>query len=129
MTQQPPKKLPPLESGLLEALRALDNQIAREMQRTPAEREEHGVQKWEPFQKRVESATAFLLNCLGDDAIKLDSVIILAQAFPKALLFIAQDLGEPGLGEIRASYLRKAMEQIIRDGENALGELSTPALN
>jgi len=45
MTKKKPKA-PPLEQGLLTAMKAIDNQIAREMQRSPAEREAPGMQKW-----------------------------------------------------------------------------------
>jgi hypothetical protein len=37
------KSVSPLEAALLQCLTALDNQVAREMQRTPAERELHGM--------------------------------------------------------------------------------------
>lgn len=43
-----------LEEALLSVLKSLDNQMAREMQRSPAELEALGVQKWEPMSKRVD---------------------------------------------------------------------------
>ena len=105
----------PLEDGLLMALRALDNQIAREMQRTPVERQEHGVQKWEPYNKRVELLVAQILNWMGEELVDLDSVLVLAQAMSKSLHFIASDLGEEGLGDLRSSYCRAAFEAIEND--------------
>ena len=60
--QKPPK----LEQHLLQAMRVIDNRVARQMQRTPAEREVHGVQKWEPYRIVVEDICALLLNEIGD---------------------------------------------------------------
>lgn len=114
------QKLPPLESGLLSALQALDNQVQREMQRSPAEREVQGVQKWEPFQKRIERVSVFLLDSLGEQAVDLDSLIILSQAVTKAMKLAIEDLGQDGLGEMRSSYLAWAMENIARDASDSL---------
>jgi hypothetical protein len=111
------KKSPPLSEGLLTALRALDNQIAREMQRSPEQQERSGVQKWEPIQKRVELVCALLLNALGERQIALDGIVVLAQAMPKALLLLTQDLGEEGLGKLRTAYCNAAFESIQRDAE------------
>ncbi|NDC36853.1 MAG: hypothetical protein EBZ48_02240, partial [Proteobacteria bacterium] len=63
------EKRSPFEENLIKVLSAIDTQIAREMQRTPAEREEHGVQKWEPYQKRVELIVSRVLNSLGDQEV------------------------------------------------------------
>jgi hypothetical protein len=108
-------KLAPLEEGLLQAMQALDRQVAREMQRSPAERELKGVRKWEPYEKRVENVTSFILNSLGEESIALDGVLILAQSFVKSLHLIAEDLGGDGLGEVRAQYFRGALESIAQD--------------
>jgi len=107
----------PLEAALLKAMQSIDNQIAREMQRTPAEREVHGAQKWKPFDTRIENIAAFVLNALGDDSAKLDSVLVLSQAFTKALRLAMEDLGSDGLGKIRTEYCSQTMERIQQDAE------------
>lgn len=112
-------KMPPLEEGLLRAMQALDRQVAREMQRTPAEREAKGVRKWTPYERRVENVTSFVLNSLGEEAITLDSVLILAQSFSKSLYLIAEELGVEGLGEVRAQYCRGTVDNIVQDMNRA----------
>ncbi len=113
-----------LEEGLLQAMKSIDNQIARAMQRSPAEREVHGVQKWEAYESRVEGIAAFLLQEVGDNHVGLDSLIVCAQAFTKALRLVCDDLGDEGLGSLRASYCRDAMEKIARDARFVTRELS-----
>ncbi len=112
-----------LEEGLLQAMRAVDNQVARAMQRTPAERDVHGVQKWEPYETRVEHIAAFILNELGSETITLDAMIVLAQSFTKALRLVTHDLGGEGLGSMRAAYCLDAMEKIERDAQRVMQEL------
>ena len=73
MSSKKIEKLPPLEHGLLAALKALDQQVAREMQRSPAQREAHGVQKWEPYNKRIESVASTIMDAFADNEITLDS--------------------------------------------------------
>lgn len=119
MSESGAQKLPPLEEGLLRALQALDRQVAREMQRTPAEREVKGVRKWEPYEKRVENVTSFVLNSFGDESISLDGVLILAQSFTKALYLLAEELGVDGLGEVRSQYCRGALDGISQDVSRA----------
>ena len=111
-------KIGKLEEGLLQAMHAIDTQVARAMQRSPAERETMGVQKWE----------AYVLNELGDNSVGLDSVIVLAQAFTKALRLAAEDLGAEGLGVVRSAYCVDAMEKVQRDALRALGELRTESI-
>ncbi|MFN4896596.1 MAG: hypothetical protein ACK5GN_10005 [Pseudomonadota bacterium] len=113
-----------LEEGLLQAMKAIDNQVARAMQRSPAEREAHGVQKWEPYASRVESIAAFLLQEVGDESIGLDSLLVSAQAFAKALRLLCDDLGEDGLGKMRAAYCLDAMDKISRDAQMVASALS-----
>lgn len=113
-----------LEEGLLQAMKAIDNQVARAMQRSPAEREMHGVQKWEPYASRVEGIAAFLLQEVGDTTIGLDSLIVCAQAFTKALQLVCDDLGADGLGKLRASYCLDAMGKITRDAQMVIDSLS-----
>ncbi|MCB0322643.1 MAG: hypothetical protein KDD69_03685 [Bdellovibrionales bacterium] len=114
------RKLPPLEEGLLKALRALDNQIARQMERSPTERAERGVQKWEPYQSKIEEVCALLMNGIGDEELRLDGVLVAAQALTKSLYLISEELGEVGLGKLRSAYCRDAFEAIIRDAERGL---------
>jgi hypothetical protein len=117
------EKLSPLEDGLLRAMSAIDNQIAREMQRYPEQVERQGVQKWEPHGKRVELISSFLMNCLGDQKINMDSLLVLAQASAKALSLVIADLGSDGLGKVRSDYCRVAMEAISSDSRRAVQSL------
>ena len=118
-------KLPPLEEGLLQAMRALDNQIARRMQRSPAEREEKGVQKWEPYSDKIEEVVALVLNFVGNDAVKIDSLLVLGQAMSKSLYLLVEELGEDGLGAIKSAYCRHALEMIERDASRGGAVLSS----
>jgi hypothetical protein len=118
------------EELLLRAMRAIDNQIAREMQRTPAELEEQGVKKWEPMEKRAELTVSTVLDSLGENEIQVESVLVIAQALCKVILLVSEDLGADGLGKVRAEYFREAIKKIARDmqhGEKALQE--SDALN
>ena len=113
-------KRSPFEEGLVRMLAAVDNQIAREMQRTPGELEEHGVQKWEPFQKRIEIIVSAVLNGLGEQEISLDSLLVFSQAMSKALLLSIEDLSEGGLGKVRGAYCLSAAKNIEGDMIRAL---------
>ena len=115
MSKKKNKSIPPMEGGLLQCMKALDNQVAREMQRAPAEREQHGVQKWEPYAARVEKVAGCILDALGGEEISLDSLIILSQATAKARSIAADDLGEDGLGVVRSQYILTAAENIAYD--------------
>jgi hypothetical protein len=117
------EKLTPLEEGLLKALRAIDNQVAREMQRTPAELEKLGVQKWEPYNKRIENVATFLIDSISEQHIQLDSVLVLSQALVKVMKIFAEDLGEEGLGKMRSAYMRWAMENLSKDSYEGLRAL------
>jgi len=118
------EKLPVLEESLLEALKALDNQIAREMQRDAKSRDTHGAQKWEPYQTRIERLCSFLLNSLGEQTIDLDGVIVLAQTFSKTLSLVSADLGDEGLGKVRSEYMKNTFDNIERDAESGRRSLS-----
>ncbi len=100
---------------LVKALKGVDTQIAREMQRTPVERELHGVQKWEPMRKRIESISVSLIDNFNDQTVNLEAILVLSSALTKALSLIVQDLGVEGLGKIRVNYCRDLFEQIERD--------------
>lgn len=127
--KKPNKNENPLEAGLLRALSAIDNQVAREMQRSPEELEKHGVQKWEPYNKRVELITSLLLNSLGDNSIKLDSILVLSKALSKTLSYAVSDLGPSGLGKVRTSYCLDAADEIARDLREIEGRLRDRSLN
>lgn len=120
MTEQRGK----LEQGLLQAMKAVDNQIARAMQRTPSERDVHGVQKWEPFNTRVENVAAFLLEEIGAQEASLDSLLVFTQGFTKALYLIVSDLGKEGLGSLRTSYCLDAMKKVERDAQEVIETLA-----
>ena len=122
-----PTSLPKLEEGLLNACQAIENQIAREMQRSPAQKELHGVQKWEPFAKRVENICAFLLENTGaaeGEGVSLDALLVLSQSFTKAISILTDELGEKGLGTIRAAYVRETAKNLRRDIARIEGETS-----
>jgi len=116
----------PLDDGLLAAMQAIDNQISREVSsRSPAERTEHGVQKWEPIDTRIENVTVLVMKALGTSAVQLDSVLVLAQAMLKSLQLVVEDLGEDGLGEVRSGYCRAAgdrMQRTLEKLSQALGD-------
>jgi hypothetical protein len=114
------EKGPLLESGLLQAMQAIDGQIAREMQRSPGEVERGGTLKWEPFNKRVEGVSSFLMNALGDREIELDSLLVLSQALVKSLYLVVEDLQREGLGKVRASYCLSAAEGIEKDARRTV---------
>ena len=124
-----PQKSPALYEGLVKALRALDQQIAREMQRTPAELETHGVQKWKPLADRVEIVSALLLDAFNDRAVELDSILVMTQAFVKALYLLAEDLGLEGLGEMRRNYSVSAFRAVSDDAARALSILEQHQLS
>ena len=117
-----------LEQGLLQAMSAIDNQVARAMQRTPSQREVHGVSKWEPYNTRVENIAAFILEEVGGNSSSLDSVLVLSQAFTKALHLLVGDLGREGLGEIRTAYCLDAMEKVERDAQEVITALTEQPL-
>lgn len=117
------ERLPPLEMNLLSALKALDTQIAREMQRSPAEREEHGVMKREPYLKRIEKLTGFVLDAVGAEEADLDGVLVLSQTLAKSLQMLVEDMGPEGLGKVRSSYCHEAfdcLERAVEQGRRAL---------
>ncbi len=111
-------KLTILEESLIRALQALDSQVQRAMERTPAQREESGVQKWKPFEERVEKLTGLILDAFGE-SIELDSVIILTQTMAKSLSMLCEDLGSEGLGELRSAYVEDTLRLLSIDIERA----------
>ena len=112
-----------LEEGLMMAMRAIDEQVAREMQRSDAEREQKGVQKWDPLQKRIEKAASILLNAFAKDDIKLDSLLVLSQALTKSLQLIVDEIGTEGLGHIRSGYCNWTLENISTYADRAIKQL------
>lgn len=117
-----------LEAGLLTAMQSLDKQITRELQRSPAELEQHGVLKWEPINTRVERVVGLILDYFEERRVELDSSMVLAQAFTKALGLIVQDLGQDGLGKVRGAYCLDTLERVKTDAERALQLLRDPKL-
>lgn len=113
----------PFEESLLKTLSAIDNQIAREMQRSPAELEKHGVQKWSAYEKRVELIVSSVLNALGTEEISLDSILVFSQAMSKTLLLAVEDLGPAGLGKIRAKYCNSVFTAMEGDARRGMGVL------
>lgn len=109
------EKRTPLHEGLFTALRAIDNQVARELQRSPEELKSHGVQKWEPLEKRVELVTSLLLDGVADQEISLDGILVLSQSLIKSLQILSSDLGKKGLGQLRSNYLLTAFSLIESD--------------
>ena len=63
------------------------------------------------------------MNCLGDQKINMDSLLVLAQASAKALSLVIADLGSDGLGKVRTDYCRVAMEAISSDARRAVQSL------
>jgi hypothetical protein len=126
MSTKKDEKLPPLQEGLLIAMRALDNQINKAVERrTPAEREVHGVEKWQPLNDRVELVASVLLEAFADGDAGLDALLVLAQAAPKALSMVIDELGLPALGDARANYCRQAMAGIADDARRSMERIST----
>ena len=123
------KNLPPLEASILRALQAIDSQIDREMQRTPADRETHGVQKWAPMSTRIERIVTFALDQFSQDEVKIESLLVMAQALTKAVRFAVEELGEDGLGKMRSDYCRRTVDEIGQDAHKASQVLNQPALN
>lgn len=109
------EKISKLEVALITAMQALDNQIARAMNRGPEQREVHGVQKWEPMTQRVEQCCVTIIDAMGDEQIQLDSILVLAQAFSKALYMYIEDLEGQDMGKLRTSYCLSALENILND--------------
>lgn len=106
----------PLEAGLLMSLQAIENQISREVaNRNQEQLAQHGVKRWESFDKRIENITSYLLNSLGENNVSLDSIQVLAQALVKTLAISVEDLQESGLGKLRTSYFVEATARIERD--------------
>lgn len=122
-------KLTRLEEGLLQAMCAIDSQVSREMQRSPSDLEKHGVQKWEAYSSRVELLCSFVLDTMADKLTEIDSVIVLAQAFSKVLYIISEDLGEEGLGKLRAQYCLDAAKKISYDSQRIVDNLKTTSIS
>ena len=116
-----------LAQGLIAAMKAIDNQIARKMQRSPAQREEAGVQKWSPHAEKVEQTTALVLDAFGSQDIELDSVLVTSQALVKALYLIIEEVED--LGELRTAYCQDALEKIDRDVRQGLSLYNQEKLN
>lgn len=119
------EKLPPLEGGISQLLTAITSQIARELQRSPHEREQEGVRKWKPIEARTEIVTMKALEVVATGQADLDALLVSSQSFVKALMVYVEELGRDGLGQVRREYCRDALEKIQRDvrcGLEVVGE-------
>ncbi len=113
-------KRPLLEESLLSALSAVDKQIARAMERTPSQREVHGVQKWKPLDERVEKLCELLLSEYGEE-YQLDSLLVFARSFVKSLSILCDELGGDSFGEIRSAYIKETLQMLEDDVLRAKG--------
>jgi hypothetical protein len=118
MAKQP--KTPVLEESLLAALGAIDNQIRRAMERSPKEREIYGVQKWKPYDDRIEKICTFLLSNYGEK-FELDSLLVILRSSMKTLGILCEELGTEGMGEMRSAYIKETLEQVSIELERAKG--------
>lgn len=109
------REISPMEEGLLRAMQAIDKQVAQELQRPTANADIHGVQKWEPYQKRIEFFSSFLLQSMEEGSIKLDSIFVMAQALAKSLSLALDDAGSAGLDKSRAEYAAASLAAIEKD--------------
>ena len=114
-----PQKLPLLDESLIRALELIDSQIARAMERTPAEREVSGVQKWKPFEERIERLSGLLLDNFGE-RVQLDSVVVLSQVMVKVLSILCQEMGSDGLGDVRGQYVQEALKLLEIEVERSI---------
>jgi hypothetical protein len=118
------KNLSPLEAGITEALSALNNQILREIQRSPTQREGKGLSKSEPINKRVELLTGIILNLLGEEHCSIEALIVLAESSVKALRMTCEDLETEGLGKMRSLYVADSVSKIYDDSRKVLSCLN-----
>src|SRR5687768_4499926 len=115
MSKKRTEKGEPLQAGLLRCMAAIDNQIARRMQRTPAEREAEGLRKWVPYNEKVEEISALLVGWLAEGKVEFDSLIVLSRALAKTLYIMVDELGEGDLGRVRSEACLSALEHMERD--------------
>lgn len=115
-----------LETNLLALLHNLDTQVARAMQRTPAELEEEGLNKQSIYLEKIEKISQIVLSAVADTTNQLDSLLILSQALSKALFLIVEELGQENLGKTRSLYCLQALENIEHDVGRGLNELKAP---
>ncbi|MCC6954042.1 MAG: hypothetical protein IT290_07980 [Deltaproteobacteria bacterium] len=121
------EKLSRAEEGLRQAMQAVDSQVSREVfRRDPAEKEKEGVQAWAPIDDRIERTSSFVLNMLGENEVQLESLLVFAQAFPKVLQLLIEDLGEEGLGKVRTTYCLEAAKRIAQTAERTAEALKGP---
>ncbi len=105
-------KTPILDESLIKALEAIDNQIRRTVDsRTPSDRAVAGVQKWKPYEDRIERLTTLLLDNFGTN-VGLDSILVLSQVMIKSLTIVTEDLGEDGLGKLKSTYVRDTINNL-----------------
>ena len=112
--------LPRLEAGLLQAMGAIESQLAREFSsRNPEEVEIHGVSKTGPYLEKIEKISGFVLDSFEGNVIGLDSVIVMSQAFSIILKILMEELGREGLGDVRTRDCIAAINAISINCESA----------
>mgnify|MGYP003611139717 CR=1 FL=1 len=96
-------QLPKLEQGLLLAMQAIENQVARDISsRTPSESEVHGVSKTGPYLERIERISGFVLDAFADGLVGVDSIVVMSHSLCTALKLVVEELGSEGLGDVRS---------------------------
>ena len=100
-----------ISEHLLQLCNAIDQQVARELQRDPVERQEHGVSKQEPYRKRREMLSLSLLEAFSTGAVNIDGMLVVTESLAKTLEVITEELGSEGLGKYRSSDLLKVSRE------------------
>jgi hypothetical protein len=103
------------EEAFVVALRAIDSQIQRELLRSPQQREEKGLSRKAPQDRRVENLTGFLLETFSKDEIGLDGLIVSARGFVKALTVLFEEYGEKNLGSARGRNALESLGELYND--------------
>ena len=105
-----------MQDHIVRFMQLLDSQVARDLQRRPEEREQHGAfDKNKPISDRVEILVGHFLEQFGSGDIKLDSLLISAESFTTALRIIVEELGKDGLGKKRSEYVENFLSSAQRD--------------
>ena len=118
----------PLSEGLKRALQALDHQVSRDVNtRGPEEVAEKHFEKWEAIDERIERVSSEVLQWVGENEIRLDSMLIMSQALVKALSLAVMELEREGLGKTQTAYCVAAFESMTEDVRRALATLHDEA--
>jgi hypothetical protein len=126
-------KQPPLESGLMQAMTALDKQITREISsRDPQRTQTRGASARPAQEERAEQVTTFVIDLFASHTVRLDSILVLSEALTHSLQLISEELGQEGLGEVRSAYVTtvaKRLEQFSRRMQQNTAEGMNTLLN